>query len=347
MTMDFGATGAASVWLALSIGYAHFEEVSNREVWSMRKQFIEVPLPIDCGLFRKIWHRLVSIIILPCYLIAAKFLRTPGVNLHIKLAFLALRLFLQRRISLRTCYPLICIPMDSTRYFEFHEVFNSISHLSFYRYLDVSSPRIIPLMLMMQNKYVAADIINPDNQDLQETERLADALKLTDRCVLINSSIEMANYAVKSFDLITCISVLEHIPTDREAVDVMWSLLRPGGRLILTLPCMAQPLEQYISRNDYGVLSPGSDGYTFWQRYYDEERLNEVIFSITGSPVRVAVYGERRYGLFFRNVSMKRLMGPLYPCWRESYMMAKEYRYFQTVAELPGEGVIMLEFVKP
>jgi SAM-dependent methyltransferase len=237
--------------------------------------------------------------------------------------------------------------MDSTRYFEFHEVFNSLSKFSFYSYLDVSSPRIIPFMLMKKNKSVVAKIINPDNQDLRETERLADALNLTDRCVLINSTIERANYAVKSFDLITCISVLEHIPSDREAVDVMWSLLRPGGRLILTLPCMAQPLEQYISHNHYGVLPSGSDGYTFWQRYYDEERLNSIIFSITGSPVRMVIYGERRYGLFFRNACTKRLLGPLYPCWRESYMMAREYRYFQTIAELPGEGVIMLEFVKP
>ncbi len=61
---------------------------------------------------------------------------------------------------------------------------------------------------------------------------------------------------------------------------------------------MAEPLEQYISRNDYGMLSPGPDGYTFWQRYYDEERLHAAIFSITGLPVRVAVYGEREAMLF-------------------------------------------------
>jgi hypothetical protein len=110
---------------------------------------------------------------------------------------------------------------------------------------------------------------------------------------------------------------------------------------------MAHPLEQYISRNDYGILSPGANGYTFWQRYYDEERLREVIFNITGAPVRRAVYGERSLGFFYRNASMKRLLGPLYPFWRESYMMATEYRYFKAIDELPGEGVVMLEFVKP
>jgi len=237
--------------------------------------------------------------------------------------------------------------MDSTRYFEFHEVLNSLAHVSFCRYLDVSSPRLVPFMLLMQNKAAIADMINPDSRDIQKTERLADALGLTYRCRFTNGTIETTEFAPGTFDLITCISVLEHIPSDSKAVDIMWSLLRPGGRLILTLPCMAQPLEQYISRNDYGALSPESDGYTFWQRYYDEERLREVIFNITGAPVRRAVYGERSFGLFYRNASMKRLLGPLYPFWRESYMMATEYRYFKTIDELPGEGVVMLEFVKP
>lgn len=313
----------------------------------MKKQYIEVPLPIECSIARKIWQVLVGILMLPCYVIAALILKTPGATLHVKCAGLAMRLFVLRRISLRTCYFLIFIPMDSTRYFEFHEVLKRLANVSFNRFLDVSSPRILPLMLLMQNKEAVVDMINPDSSDIQESKYLVDALRLTDRCRFTNSTIEAANYASETFDLITCISVLEHIPDDKGAVETMWSLLRPGGKLILTLPCMSQPLEQYISYNQYGVLSPEDDGYTFWQRYYDDERLNAVIFNITGAPAKMIVYGEIRYGLFFRNTSMKRLLGALYPFWRESYMMSKEYRYFQTVAELPGEGVIMLEFIKP
>ena len=313
----------------------------------MRKQYIEVTLPIECSLIRKIWQRLLGIFLTPWYLIIAMILRTPGIRIHIKCAFLAIRLFLLRRISLSKCYSLIYFPMDSTRYFEFHEVLNRLAHVSFNRFLDVSSPRILPLMLLMQNKEAVVDMINPDSRDIQESKCLADALGLTDRCKITNSTIEVAKYPPETFDLITCVSVLEHILSDKEAIKMMWSLLRPGGRLILTLPCMAQTLEQYISRNDYGVLSPEANGYTFWQRYYDDERLNAVIFNITGVPTKMIVYGERSYGLFFRNTSMKRLLGSLYPFWRESYMMAKEYRYFQTVTELPGEGVIMLEFIKP
>ena len=311
-----------------------------------RRQYIEIPLKVDCSIVQKLWRGLIGILLLPGYMLAAKALRTPGVSIHIQCVSLAVRLFFLRRISFHTFYLLICFPMDSTRYFEFHEVLSSLKNISFSRCLDVSSPRLMPIMLLIQNKVAIVNILNPDRTDIQETERLADALELTNRCNFKNSTIEMAKYTPETFDLITCISVLEHIPADREAVEVMWLLLRPGGRLIFTLPCMAKPLEQYISRNDYNVLSPGSDGYTFWQRYYDEERLRESIFNIAGEPTKIVVYGERRHGLFFRNTSMKRLLGSLYPFWRESYMMGKEYRYFDTVSELPGEGVVMLEFVK-
>jgi SAM-dependent methyltransferase len=323
--------------------------ISNKENQPLsikRRQYIEVPLPIPCSMVHKLWRGLLGILLLPGYVITAKILRTPGVSVHIQCVFLAVRLFFLRRISFRTFYMLICFPMDSTRYFEFHEVLNRLKNVSFSSYLDVSSPRLIPLMLLMQNRSAIVNIINPDRTDIQETERLADALELRNRCIFKNSTIEIIKYTPETFDLITCISVLEHIPADRKAVEVMWLLLRPGGRLILTVPCMAQPLEQYISRNDYNVLSPGSEGYTFWQRYYDEERLKEYIFNIAGEPTKMLVYGERSLGLFYRNASMKRLLGSLYPFWRESYMMAKEYRYFDAVAELPGEGVIMLEFVK-
>lgn len=40
----------------------------------------------------------------------------------------------------------------------------------------------------------------------------------------------------KQFDLITCISVLEHIPNHKDAISGMFGLLKPGGHLVLTFP---------------------------------------------------------------------------------------------------------------
>ncbi len=313
----------------------------------MKKQYIEVPLRFDDKIMHKILFAILATILMPFYLLSAFFLGAPGIKIHLKCIVIGARLLFSRQIPLIKACRLIFFPMDSTRYFEFHEALKNISQQPFSKYLDISSPRMLPLLLLLKNKTSNAEMINPDNLDIAETSIFTKALKLTNRCNLINATIEKTNYAKGSFDLITCISVLEHIPDDKKAIKKIWSLLKPGGRLVLTLPCMAQLLKQYISKNDYGVLSPGSDGYTFWQRYYNEDLLKSTIFSITGEPKKTLIYGEKKNGLFFKNATMKRSRGlPFYHFWRESYMMANEYRYFKSISDLPGEGVVMLELVK-
>ena len=313
---------------------------------NMRKQYIEVPLPMSCSFFYKLWIRLKGILLSPIYLVMAHIAGAPGIGFHLRCVATGISLLLTGRASLKTCYSLILFPMDSTRYFEFHEVWQCLEGHVFSRCLDVSSPRFMPLFLLKSRRVATVELLNPDPNDLRVTENLAIALGLKSRCQFFNGIPDNAEYIPASFDLITCISVLEHIPDNKNTIAVIWALLAPRGRLILTLPCMAQPLEQYISANPYGVLEPGEDGYTFWQRYYDSERLETEIYSITGRPTYIAVYGEKICGSFFRNASMKRLIGFSYPFWREPYMMAREYKYFSSIDELPGEGVVALQFFK-
>ena len=313
----------------------------------MRKQYIEVPLPMSCSLLYKLCRLIAGILLSPLYLVLAGIAGAPGIGFLLRCVATGTSLLFTGRISLKTCYNYLFSPMDSTRYFEFHEVWKSVKGFSFTRYLDVSSPRLMPLFLLKAVPGATAKLINPDSSDLRETEKMANALELKSRCEFFDDILENVRFPSASFDLITCLSVLEHIPQDKTVIETMWTLLSPGGKLILTLPCMAQPLEQYISHNPYGVLNPGDDGYTFWQRYYDRERMESTIYRITGMPARIAVYGEKKCGFFFRNASMKRLLGSLYPFWREPYMMATEYQSFSSTDELPGEGVVMLEFIKP
>ncbi len=52
---------------------------------------------------------------------------------------------------------------------------------------------------------------------------------------IINDDITRTRLKIK-FDFITCISVLEHIKNHRAAVKSMFSLLNPGGHIILSFP---------------------------------------------------------------------------------------------------------------
>jgi len=235
--------------------------------------------------------------------------------------------------------------MDSTRYFEFAFMWDALSKMSIPRYLDVSSPRLFPIILILKKYELLAELLNPDATDLASTANLVQALSLEKRCNLRGCLISAVPFEPGSFDVVTSISVVEHIPQDTQAVQKMWDLLKPEGRLLLTLPCAAQASEQYIDRNEYGLLTPEEEGYFFFQRLYDQRLLEERIFSITGQPRQRMIYGEKSAGTLRRNLDRK-MADPHYPFWREPQMMGQDFRYFGELGELPGEGVIALEFEK-
>ncbi len=237
------------------------------------------------------------------------------------------------------------MPMDSTRYFEFDYASRTLSGLPMERYLDVSSPRLVPVTLLEERQGLTADLINPIAKDLADTGKLIDAAGLATRCRLHSCLIEDAPFPPESFDVVTSISVVEHIPEDTKAIQKIWSLLKPGGVFVLTVPCMAEASEQYIDFDEYRLFQTDRNGFVFWQRFYDQRLLNERIFCTTGQPKQYVVYGEKVAGSFLKNAEQKR-GNSRYPYWREPYMMAREYRYFDTVDQLPGEGVIGMIFTK-
>jgi len=260
---------------------------------------------------------------------------------------MAIRLLRTRRehISLADIWRLLLFPMDSFRYFELNFVWDALSNHAINYYLDVSSPRLLPLMLARRKRHLRAHLINPDPADLAFTDNLIKAFGLAERCDLHGCLISAAPFKVGSFDVVTSISVVEHIPNDKEAIQKLWDFVRPGGRLLLTVPCAAQACDEYIDRNEYGLLEPGEDGFFFFQRLYDNRLLSENVFRITGQPSSHSIYGEKTPGAYHRNQRSK-WSDPDYPVWREPYMMCQEYGYFDSVEQLPGVGVIALEFVK-
>jgi len=312
------------------------------------KTQLRVPKRQTLGRVNKIIRALVGSVLSPIYWLLAHRYPVPGLKLRLDYARLAVRLLYGHRtdISFAEIYRLFFWPLDSFRYFEFNFVWESLSSLSIQRYLDISSPRLFPVMLMVKKHGLVADLVNPDITDLTCTAHLAKALGLEKRYELHDCLINAATFALGSFDVVTSISVVEHIPEDAQAIGRMWEFLKPGGRLFLTVPCASEAMEEFMDRNEYGLLEPNDDGMFFFQRYYDQQLLRKNIFRITGEPYRSAIYGEKTVGAYRRNAHSK-LSDPNYPWWREPYMMGEEYCYFNGVNDLPGVGVIAMEFVKP
>ena len=139
--------------------------------------------------------------------------------------------------------------------------------------------------------------------------------------------------------------MIEHIPEDANAIESIWRLLKPGGKLILTVPCARVATEEYTNIDEYELFDRMDEQFVFWQRYYDRTALQSRIWDITGPPESFAIFGEKVAGSYDRNVMRKRSFAN-YPYWREPLMMAREYTYFDSVEALPSMGVIGMVFTK-
>jgi SAM-dependent methyltransferase len=74
-------------------------------------------------------------------------------------------------------------------------------------------------------------------------------------------------FADRSFDLVLCIHVLEHVPDDRAAIRELFRVLRPGGQALIQVP--PSSLEETFE--DSSVMSPKERERLFGQ--YDHVRL--------------------------------------------------------------------------
>lgn len=270
----------------------------------------------------------------------------PGLGVRTRIAALAghvLR-FARGRVRSTQVYDMFCFPMDSTRYFEFDFMWRRLEAMPVRHYLDVSSPRLLPLVFLQAHPEVAATLLNPDEPDLQQTRALVEASGMSGRCALHASTIGEMDLPAASFDVVTCISVLEHIRDDVEALRRMWAAVRPGGRLLLSLPCAARGEEQFLNIRTYAFAPVEADGRAFHQYVYDEPML-ERLLAVTGRPAQMEVYGERKAGTHLRMYERKWIDGD-YPFWKEPWFMALAFRRVEAIRALPGEGVVMMEFVR-
>ncbi len=56
------------------------------------------------------------------------------------------------------------------------------------------------------------------------------------RAQIFTEPLGHSGYRGLRFDLITALDVVEHIADDRQAIDEMYAMLRPGGKLVITVP---------------------------------------------------------------------------------------------------------------
>lgn len=291
----------------------------------------------------RVAHVGAGLALFPFHWAAGALLGVPGMRFRWRCLVTGIRLLFVPG-HLADAYRCIVAPMDSVRHFEMEFFWKRALATRPRRILDISSPRLLTLLLLRHDRVVRADLLNPDGKDLARTRSLAQGLGVDARCRFLEDRID-ALPGGETYPLIVCMSVLEHIVDDFGALRTMWGHLAPGGRLLLSVPCAAIALDEETNVDEYGLLDHDGDGFVFWQRYYNEARL-QALFAIVGQPVSSAIYAERVAGVYDADVLAKRT-NPRYPHWREPFATARAYAYHDDVANLPGMGVLAMEFVKP
>lgn len=93
-----------------------------------------------------------------------------------------------------------------------------------------------------------------------------------------------------SFDVVTMLAVLEHIEHEQAILKEIYRVLKPGGKLVLTVPSVwAQPVLEFLS---YRLKIVDEAEIRDHKRYYDRQRLRQTL-------TRSAQFGQFRH-LYFQ-----------------------------------------------
>jgi SAM-dependent methyltransferase len=169
----------------------------------------------------------------------------------------------------------IVIPLDPSRYLELPWVRRMLGARAGERVLDLASPKLLAVGLVRDGVNVVSVDVLPT--EIEVWQRLAPEAHFE---VADGLALPFAN---ESFDHAYSISVLEHIGDDGDerALRELARVVRPGGRLLLTVPAADEYWEDWRERPMYGGAGEGPRH--FFERWYDRDRLDRLVGS---APVR-------------------------------------------------------------
>jgi SAM-dependent methyltransferase len=195
---------------------------------------------------------------------------------------------------LRAGLPRLLNPLAYPRGMEFALALRGLDLPEKGRVLDVASPKLLFLWLAAKSQLdlTATDIMGGF---IPQARYLLGRLGLTEeiggRLRLETQDARSLACADGTFDAVYSISVVEHIPDDGDsrALREMARVLRPGGRLSLTVPFAMRYAEEWVGRDVFERRQRNAERL-FFQRRYDTAALEKRIIAPSGLRE-----GERAY----------------------------------------------------
>jgi SAM-dependent methyltransferase len=218
---------------------------------------------------------------------------------------------LARRRALRQAVIRLVIPLDPSRYLEFPETVRELDARPGDRVLDLASPKLVAVELARRGVEVSA--VDAFDAEIETWRSLAGNRRGVSFTVADGRRLPFPD---ASFDHAYSISVLEHIADggDAEALRELARVVRPGGRVVVTVPYAERYHEDWREEPMYGDQEE-RDGRYFFERWYDRARLDELARSASGlrlSGSRVLRMAPNWHRIFLRAFPWSIALGPFY-----------------------------------
>ncbi len=195
--------------------------------------------------------------------------------------------------------------LDYVRCLEYPLVFDQLDVAYGGQLLDVGTGRSIFALFVAVNtplRVVALDRGDWVHWQHEMATKVMRSREVNRRFTVLVGDARALCFRDDRFDCISAISTIEHIEKDgdSEAMMELARVLKPGGRLVLTVPF------NYECYKDFWILG---DTYTsvykgtplFYQRHYDDEALGKRLIEPSGlTVVKKAIFGEPNVRCFNR-----------------------------------------------
>jgi SAM-dependent methyltransferase len=190
---------------------------------------------------------------------------------------------LLRRGYLREAVIRIVVPLDPSRYLELPEVRRELAARPGEDVLDLASPKLLAVVLAREGVQMTSVDQLPGEIDRWRSLTAGEP----------NLRLEVADgralpYGDASFDHAYSVSVLEHIPEngDEAALRELARVVKPGGRIVLTLPHATSAWDEFRDRPLYADHGPSPNGRYFFQRWYDDAAVDRLVAAAASLELR-------------------------------------------------------------